>query len=177
MLPTFRYHPDPLATGSVKASTTACRCCGQARGFIYAASVYARDRLRDSICPWCIADGSAARKFEAMFSDDHPLVKAGVSDQVIEEVTRRTPGFNSWQQETWLSCCGDACEFHGDAPRAELQALQGDDLARTLSDLGWGKQEQHWPQFIQNYRPGGDPAVYKFVCRHCHITKYAVDCS
>ena len=83
MLPTFRYHPDPIATGSVKVSDAVCRCCEQTRGYIYAASVYARDSRRDSICPWCIADGSAARKLEAMFSDDDPLAQAGVPDEVI----------------------------------------------------------------------------------------------
>jgi uncharacterized protein CbrC (UPF0167 family) len=59
-----------------------------------------------------------------MFSDDHPLAQAGVPDEVIEEVARRTPGYNSWQQEVWLSCCDDACQFHGDAARSELQALR-----------------------------------------------------
>ena len=173
MLPAFRYHPNPIATGSVKASNTVCRCCGQARGYIYTSSVYACDSPRDSICPWCIADGSAATKFEAMFSDDHPLAQAGVPDETIDEVTRRAPGYNSWQQEVWLSCCKDACEFHGDAPRTELQTLQGDALARTLAAREW--RERNWQQFVQHYQPGGNPAVYKFVCRHCNSAKYAVD--
>ena len=111
-----------------------------------------------------------------MFSDDHPLAQAGVPDEVIEEVTLRTPGYNSWQQEEWLSCCNDACEFHGDALQAELQALKGDALARVLTDWKW--KERDWPrfvQFVQNYRPGGNPAVYKFRCRHCGVIKYAMD--
>jgi hypothetical protein len=172
-IPAFTYHPDPIATGSVRPSDMICRCCGQARGYIYTSSVYAIDTLEDSICPWCIADGSAARKFEAMFSDDRPLAQAGLPDEVIEEVTRRTPGYNSWQQEIWLSCCNDACEFHGDAPCDELQALQGDALARTLAAWEW--RERNWPQFVQHYKPGGNPAVYKFRCRHCGVMKYAVD--
>ena len=176
MLPTFRYHPDPIATGSAKVSDAVCRCCGQTRGYIYAASVYARDSRRDFICPWCIADGSAARKLEAMFSDADPLAQAGVPDEVIEEVTKRTPGYNSWQQEVWLSCCNDACEFHGDAPRNELHALQGEALAKTLTAWNWRERDcQRWPQFAQQYQPGGNPAVYKFVCRHCGAVKYAVD--
>jgi uncharacterized protein CbrC (UPF0167 family) len=118
MIPAFRYHPDPIGTGSIKASDVVCRCCGQKRGFIYAGSVYARDPLRDSICPWCIADGAAAAKFDAMFSDDTPLAEANLSGEIIDEVTLRTPGYNSWQQEVWLSCCEDACEYHGDAPLA-----------------------------------------------------------
>src|SRR5690348_13816236 len=101
-LPAFLYHPDPIATGSVKPSDVVCRCCCQARGHIYTASVYAPVTLRDCICPWCIADGSASGKFDAMFSDGHPLAEAGVPDEVVEEVTKRTPGYNSWQQEVWL---------------------------------------------------------------------------
>jgi uncharacterized protein CbrC (UPF0167 family) len=172
-LPTFRYHPDPIATGSVKPSEAVCRCCGKARGYIYTASVYARESQRDSICPWCIADGSAATKFEAMFSDDHPLAQAGVPDAIIDEVTRRTPGYSSWQQEVWLSCCKDASEFHGDASPAELQGLQGDALARTLMEWEW--KERDWRQFVQHYQAGGNPAVYKFVCRHCRKPSFAVD--
>ena len=40
MLPKFTYHPDPLATGAVGVSDRTCECCGQARGYIYTASVY-----------------------------------------------------------------------------------------------------------------------------------------
>jgi uncharacterized protein len=172
-LPTFTYHPDPLATGNIKESDVACRCCGAARGYIYSGSVYARGSYRDCICPWCIADGAAAKKFEASFCDGEPLAEAGVPETVIEEVTRRTPGYTSWQQEVWLCCCGDACEFHGDAARAELRALQGDALARTLATWEWS--EGNWGQFVQHYKPGGNPAVYKFRCRHCGEVKYAID--
>lgn len=172
-IPVFRYHPDPLATGSIRQSDVVCVCCEIARGYIYTAAVYAAGSYRDRICPWCIADGSAAEKLKAMFSCYLSLAEAGVPNAVIEEVTRRTPGFNSWQQENWLTCCGDACEFHGDAPRSELQALQGSTLARTLASWNW--KEGNWMKFIEHYQPGGNPAVYKFRCRHCGDTAYAVD--
>ena len=68
-LPTFRYHPDSIATGSVKPSDKECRSCGEARGYIYTSSVYAEESLDEEICPWCIADGSAAEKFDASFCD------------------------------------------------------------------------------------------------------------
>src|SRR5688572_19854803 len=98
MLPEFHYHPDPIATGNVKPSDKTCQGCGQSRGYIYIASVYAIEELNEAICPWCIADGTAAKKFDAMFADSHPLRQAGVTKQIIEEVTRRTPGYVSWQQ-------------------------------------------------------------------------------
>ena len=149
MLPTFRYHPDPIATGSVKQSDKECRSCGQARGYIYTASVYAQDDLDEQICPWCIADGSAAEKFDATFSDANPLASAGIS--------------------------GDACEFHGDAQRPDLKALKGDDLETILDDLGMERDE--WKDFVKEYEAPSDPAIYKFICRHCKRIKYGWDCS
>jgi uncharacterized protein CbrC (UPF0167 family) len=173
MLPNFSYHPDPIATGNVVPSEATCRCCGQARGYIYRASVYCRESLRESLCPWCIADGSAARKFDAVFSDGAPLVQSGVSTDVVEEVTQRTPGYVSWQQETWLCCCGDACEFHGDAPRKELAAFSGQPLADLLTE--WGIDTGTWQRMLAGYEPGGNPAVYKFRCRHCGRLRYGLD--
>lgn len=58
-LPAFRYHPDPLATGSVIRSDARCVCCGDARGYVYAGPVYAVDEYENCLCPRCIADDSA----------------------------------------------------------------------------------------------------------------------
>ena len=55
----------------------------------------------------------------------------------------------------------------------ELKALQGDVLARTLTEWEW--RDSDWPQFVQHYQPRGDPAVYKFRCRHCGVIKYGLD--
>ena len=64
VLPTFKYHPDPVATGNVVQSDTECVCCGKARGFIYAGPVYAIEEYDHCICPWCIADGSAMKNLK-----------------------------------------------------------------------------------------------------------------
>jgi uncharacterized protein CbrC (UPF0167 family) len=112
-LPTFRYHPDPVGTGSVIASDAACACCGVHRGFIYTGPVYAVDELDDALCPWCIADGSAAARFDASFTDVGVDVPADVPADVPDEVARHTPSFSSWQQDHWLYHCADACAFIG----------------------------------------------------------------
>ena len=174
-LPAFKYHPDPLATGSIVPSDASCACCGQVRGYIYAALFYARTSYRRRICPWCIADGSAAQTLEGCFVDDHPLLEAGLSAEAVDEVILRTPGYNSWQQECWLTCCGDACEFHGDARKEELEVLDETALVRALKDF-----EQvlpHWRKLVEAYRPGSEPAIYKFVCRHCGESRYGLDFS
>ena len=105
-LPTCKYHPDPIATESIKPSETHCECCGQQRGYVYVGPVFSVEELSECICPWCIADGSAHAKFDAEFTD-----AAGVGgysktpvvpDAVIEEVAFRTPGFSGWQRSTGL---------------------------------------------------------------------------
>jgi uncharacterized protein CbrC (UPF0167 family) len=114
-LPTFRYHPDPVATGSVEASDAECPCCERARGHVYVGPVYAEDELV-GLCPWCIADGSAAERLGAGFAD----VDGDVPDEVRTEIGERTPSFTGWQQERWLVHCGDACAFLGRMGQAEL---------------------------------------------------------
>lgn len=172
-LPIFRYHPDPIATGSITASDETCVCCEQERGYIYTANTYCEEDLENALCPWCIADGSAAARFDAIFSDDAPLLDADLPESVVEEVTRRTPGFTSWQQEEWLCCCNDACEFHGDPSREHLVALTGPPLEELLDRVSWTPEE--WAEFVPTYEPGGSPAVYHFICRHCQQPKYGLD--
>src|SRR5262245_51685164 len=68
-LPTFVYHPDPVATGSIVRATLTCSCCERERAYTYAGAVFAEEELEDELCPWCIADGSAAEKYDATFTD------------------------------------------------------------------------------------------------------------
>lgn len=172
--PLFTYHPNPLATGAVIASDASCQCCGKARGFICIAGMYCVENI-DAICPWCVTDGSAADKFNGHFVDDYPLLEAGLDIAIVKEVAEKTPGYISWQQEVWQSHCSDACEFHGDAELAELQALQGEALEEFLSDqmLDSG----FWQKILSGYRKGGDLAIYKFQCRHCHKVIFTMDCN
>jgi uncharacterized protein CbrC (UPF0167 family) len=172
-LPSFKYHPFPLGTGSIEASDAVCECCGQARGYAYAAAVYATQSV-DVVCPWCIADGSLGRKFDATLVDDHPLLSAGLATAIVDEVTRRTPGYISWQQESWIACCDDACEFHGDAPRSDMRGLDESGLASLSAESGFSVEDLR--SIIRHYEPGGSPAFYKFVCRHCRGVRYNGDC-
>ncbi|MFC4160676.1 CbrC family protein [Chitinimonas lacunae] len=173
-LPLFRYHPDPIATGAVEPSDSICQCCGQARGYLYTGSIYALEDL-DHICPWCIADGSAAARFDASFIDDYPLLTAGMPAEVVTEVSRRTPGYLSWQQEAWLTHCHDACEFHGDASLADIRNASDATKAAWMAD--YRLDEEVWQRIEEGYQPGGNPAIYKFVCRHCQQILFAWDCS
>lgn len=174
-LPYFKYHPEPLRTGQIVKSDCECVCCGKARGYIYIGPVYAVEDYDESICPWCIADGSAASKLDASFADSVPLLQAGVSKEIAEEVNLRTPGYTSWQQENWLSHCGDACEFHGDATIEDVKN------ASSVTKQKWKKEynqdEEGWNWATNGYKPGSDSAFYKFKCRHCGIILLGWDLS
>jgi len=171
-LPTFKYHPDPLSTGSVIVSDATCKCCGEKRGYIYACNVYCIEELNNQICPWCIADGSAAKKFTATFVEDCPLRQAGIVESIILEVTTKTPGYISWQQEVWLSHCNDACAFLGDATIDDVLAIIENQLEVIGSD---GIDRETLNMMAQNYRPKCSPAFYKFECLHCNQNLYSMD--
>jgi uncharacterized protein len=171
--PYFRYHPDPLATGAVVASAKTCVCCNKARGYIYAGPIHGTQDLDESLCPWCIANGDAASKLDASFADAYPLDRAGLSDEIIEEINLRTPGYVSWQQESWLSHCGDACEFHGDASIKDVEAASDSTKQYWLNE--YKQDEEGWKMATEGYEPGGSSALYKFVCRHCNQVLFGWD--
>jgi uncharacterized protein len=170
-IPFFKYHPDPIATGSVVPSIAQCACCGNSRGYLYTSSIYCTDDI-EGICPWCIADGSAAEKFHATFVDDTLLLQAGLDATIVLEVTTRTPGYDSWQGEVWLSHCEDACAFLGDASKEEVTAIVREGIQITGAE---GFEDEAMKAIAQSYRPKGSPAVYKFQCLHCQKTLYAMD--
>ncbi len=168
-LPAFRYHPNPLDTGSVAPSDGTCRCCGNARGYIYAGPVYAEEDLDDAICPWCIADGSAADRFDATYTDADGVGGYGAWDAVPaavqDEVSRRTPGFSGWQQERWWTHCGDAAAFLGPAGHAELGTRWAGAVTSIQADIGF--TGPNWEDYIASLRRDASPTAYVFQCRHC----------
>lgn len=172
ILPKFKYHPDPVATGAFKVSDATCESCGKARGYVYAAPIYAIEDV-ESVCPWCIDDGSLERRYDATLNDGHPLRLAGLPSEVIREVTRRTPGYVSWQQDSWIACCNDACEFHGEAPANEIRTLDEQGLAALSAASGFSIADLR--KIVYRYEAGGSPTFYKFLCRHCPRVHYNVD--
>jgi uncharacterized protein CbrC (UPF0167 family) len=158
-LPTFRYHPDPVGTGSFVPATGRCRWCGADRTYVYDGPVYAIEEPDPPPCPQCIADGSFAARFDAEFTDALPL--EGLDPDVIEEVTRRTPGYSGWQQEQWLTHHDDAAVFLGPFGYDELLGHPG-----ALDML---RSEEGSDDWLQALSKDGSPTAYLFRCRHCDV--------
>jgi uncharacterized protein CbrC (UPF0167 family) len=168
-LPRFRYHPDPVSTGTIEPSETQCLACGQARGYIYTGPVYAEDELDEQICPWCIADGRAHRDLGAEFTDAHGVGGGGawetVPDAVISTIVERTPCFSGWQQERWFTCCGDAAAFLGRAGARELEAYGSAALEAIRAEAGL--EGSQWAEYLAALDADGSPTAYIFRCLHC----------
>ncbi len=167
--PSFPYHPDPRGTGVIVESDADCLACGQFRGFIYRGPVYSahEEELADGLCPWCIADGTAAARFGAHFTDVGWGVPGDVPQPVIEEIATRTPGFMGWQSEHWLYHCADGAAFLGPAGRRELEAYP--DALETLRHEHdeYGLSSAEVEEFLDGLDKDGDHTAYLFACRHC----------
>jgi uncharacterized protein CbrC (UPF0167 family) len=175
-LPTFRYHPDPIGTGSVEASGTVCAVCGKARGYVYVGPIYSEVDLDSVVCPWCIADGSAHEMFDAEFTDTASVGEGGeeVPEEVVAEVAYRTPGFSGWQQERWFTHCGDAAAFLGAAGREELEGFGkgAQEAIREEARLEGGE----WDEYFGMLEKDGSPTAYVFRCLHCGAYGGYSDC-
>jgi uncharacterized protein CbrC (UPF0167 family) len=173
-LPFFRFHPDPVATGSIREAAEACACCERDRGWIYTATFSTPREVSGRFCPWCIADGSAAERFEGEFADSIGL--DGVGEDVLHEVTRRTPGFRAWQDPHWLVHCRIAAAFVGEVGYAGL-AAHPDALTHLRDEMrlgGWRDQGQ-LEQFLTHL---GDSAIaLLFRCTVCGTHLAYVDAS
>jgi uncharacterized protein len=168
-LPVFRYHPDPIASGSIIASDVKCLGCNEHRGFAYTGAVYSVHDLDDALCPWCIFDGTAHNFFEAEFVDPKAVGDYGrwdaVPHSVIEEVCFRTPSFNGWQEERWYTHCGDAAEFVGPVGVAELRSLNSELYRSIAEESGFSGDEL--AQYMESLDKDAGPTAYAFRCRIC----------
>jgi uncharacterized protein CbrC (UPF0167 family) len=119
--PSSRYHPDPVATGTVVRSDRVCRACGRGTGYIYVGPVWAEEGLDRFLCPGCIVDGTAHRLYDAEFTARGAIGGRGrwarPCPSVIEEIATRTPGFAVRGPVAWWTCCGDAAAYLGRTER------------------------------------------------------------
>jgi len=179
--PSFRYHPDPIASGSAVREDHVCSVCGLAREVRYHGPVYGAQPT--SLCLHCIHSGQAsltlgitARSVDGTDYLDTPADfsdSADVPDDVpmaiVEEITRRTPGFTGWQDPYWLYHCADGTAFLGPAGYNDLEqhpdALEM--IREDLRQLRWPADESE--RFLRRMDRIGEPTAYLFRCLHCGV--------
>jgi uncharacterized protein len=174
-LPVFRFHPDPVQSGSIERSAAACRACGRARGWIYVAGCYAEAELDRALCPWCIADGTAHAKFDATFHD--LVLPADADPEVIREIAERTPGFANFNPFDWPACCGAPMAYREPAGIAEVRArypaLEAGLMESIVHDLRLAGDRAR--RFLESLQRDFDPCVHVFSCPACRALRGAID--
>ena len=168
-LPHFIYHPDPLATGSfVEGEAKLCPSCGKESNIFYNLMPYCIDNIKN-LCPFCIANGLAAKKFDAEFIQDAEW-QGELDPEKDQLLFCQTPGYSSWQGENWLSCCQDYCAYLGTVGTRELKDMGI--AEQVLAD--YEAREEY--QEIEDYLVKDGPICgYLFRCLHCQKYQIWVD--
>lgn len=173
--PVSRYHPDPIRTGSIAASPNECRCCRRSRGYVYTLAPYTEEEIEErSLCPWCIADGSAHRKLGAEFVDAEGIPDE-VPETVVEVLVERTPGYAAWQTEEWRACCKDAAAFLGPFGYTEIVREK---LLVPLIEYITDEMEYdavRASRLAESLHRDNGPTAYVFECLHCRRHLFHVD--
>lgn len=128
-LPKFKYSPNAYKLDIFKTEDGICSVCNNKSNLKYTGSFYSIDEP-EYICPWCIANGKAAEKYDGEFNDycgietvspDPNDTKCSIPEELLLEVTNKTPSYNSCQQEEWLTHCNEPCAFlaYADGKRIE----------------------------------------------------------
>ncbi len=172
-LPAFRYHPDPFKTEvfHLADSPVTCECCGKPVRIYYDGPFYAVENI-SCLCPECIADGSAAEKFDGAFQDECSVEDGVDCPDKLDELIHRTPGYEGWQQEYWRAHCGDYCAFAGYVGYRELKQMNIVD--EVLDDPVWDSAEQR--ELLEGVVNGGSVQGYLFQCLHCKKYLLWIDC-
>lgn len=173
MLPSFKYHPDPLKTGAfLQGEPHTCDCCGKQTDTWYESPFYSVADV-SALCPECIASGAAAEKFSGEFQDC--CSTDAVSDkEKLRELTERTPGYHGWQQEYWLAHCDDYCAFLGYVGWKEIEEMGiAEEIAQNYNEELCGFDlEDIKARMVNN----GGMQGYLFRCLHCGTHLLYADC-
>lgn len=169
-LPKFKYHPNLYNNDIVTFKNGICQCCkNETKAYIE--TMYAKEYL-DCICLNCVANGSAAKKFDGTFIQYAEKIN---NPEAIEELEKRTPGYISWQGEFWLACCDDYCEFIGDVGTKELNEMGIAEEAFNDYEKRFEHNNIEWVK--EKITAHGGVAGYLFKCRKCGKYHLYVDMS
>ncbi len=162
-LPVFKYHLNPLKTGAFESDdVVVCECCKQETSVYYTGPFYSIEEI-EVLCPWCIASGKAAKKYDGEFQDSESCESVSKSEY-LEELTTKTPGYNGWQQEFWLSHCSDFCAFIGYVGWKEIEDILDEFVDLESDCIEFGIKRKDLPKCLKN---NSAYQGYLFQCLSC----------
>ncbi|MDR2925336.1 MAG: CbrC family protein [Azoarcus sp.] len=189
-LPQFKYSPNCYENGIFQMTKAdeikICDCCRQTTDVYYNGPFYSRVRI-NILCPFCIANGKAAEKYNGEFlaytsiegispnpSEPHTFH----NEEAINEVVTRTPCYSAYQQEEWLAHCNDLCAFVGYVGWDEIKNLINEfvDLEVDVNKFYFSiVGKLGYNALSENLANGGGLQGYLFQCLHCNKYRLHID--
>ncbi|WP_081790755.1 CbrC family protein [Deinococcus phoenicis] len=169
----FPYYADPLADGCFKQEAITCEVCEQRREWAYTGGLYAANEP-DSLCPWCVADGSAAARFEGTFQDVYFSETASTESR--SAVLERTPRVVLWNPVHWPDHCGECCTYLGTLdPSAQPQLAAQESIQWEARDLARSISATWTAEDLLDCAVRGTMTLHLFRCRNCETYSLSLD--
>ncbi|MFF8192347.1 CbrC family protein [Streptomyces bobili] len=111
VLPPFPYYADQVRTGAVVAADETCVCCGHDQGWICTGAVHGKDVPAGRLRPYCVAFGTAAKRYGAYFNE---VPSEGLSEAAVRTIRERTPAPDALGDRPWPTHCGDGAVYVGE---------------------------------------------------------------
>lgn len=108
-LPEFKYLYNSSKSFKINKDYYVCECCGKVSKYIYDGMIWAEEDV-EVLCPECIKTGKASKKYDGEFNF---VENEDLNKKIIDEVSRKTPSINTWQDFEWIDCCEDLCQLYG----------------------------------------------------------------
>lgn len=151
---------DGVMTFSKRKVT--CDCCAKKVNLYSEMGIYSAEYEPEILCPDCIANGTAAEKFDGTFQCY--LDEESVSPEDYDAVMRRTPTILSYQDLEWKVCCGKPCVYMRRAKNVDFPAIL-EKLKETYSE------EEEGVPFEKLSELGGESddesSLILFRCQTC----------
>ncbi|QFP75173.1 CbrC family protein [Deinococcus sp. AJ005] len=174
VLPQFPYYADPVGDGRIVQQDIVCDVCEKPRNWAYVGSLYVPGGKPEFLCPWCVADGSAAAKFQGGFQDAD--FSENASAESVAAVMRQTPRVVIWNPIFWPDHCDECCTYFGEfipSEQPEL-ALRTDVLAEAQA-IARGISEKWGAEDVLDCGERGSITLHLFQCRQCGTHKLSPD--
>ena len=151
----FNYMSDDYLSTVFADESFTCDCCKKISNAKYIGPQYSTADNDASLCPDCIQTGEAVQSGLVDFFNE--IDPECVDENVSSEISCRTPGIFTWQDQEWATHCNDACEYHGDATAQDI--IKADEKTIQIWMERYDQSRNDWDTFMSGYQPGGYQGV------------------
>ncbi len=143
-----------------------CQCCGKVSEYLYGGPLYCEEDV-ERLCPECIKSGKAANDFKGTFVDIDEV--KNVDKTALEILSKKTPGYDSYQDVIWNYCCKVPSEFQGIFSWEEVTTIGIEQEVKNaiLENQDFIFYDVKFEEFIEILDDEAAQLVV-FKCKHCN---------